>query len=51
MKSKERPCALTKEGPIHEVKKGHEGPKSPKKKKKKRLRPRVGSTSTRKRIP
>ena len=31
MKSKERPWALTKEGPIHEVKKDHEGAKSKKK--------------------
>ena len=28
MKNKERPWALTKEGPIHEAKKDHEGPKS-----------------------
>ena len=33
MKSKERPWALTKEDPIHEVKKEHEGPKSQKKEK------------------
>ena len=32
MKSKERPCALTKEGSIHEVKKDHEVPKRRKKK-------------------
>ena len=30
MKSKERPWALTKESPIHEVKKDHESPKSQK---------------------
>ena len=36
MKSKERPWALTKEGPIHEVKKGHEGSKSQKEGKKKK---------------
>ena len=33
MNSKERSWALTKEGPIHEVKKDHEGPKSQKKEK------------------
>ena len=40
MKSKERPWALTKEGPIHEVKKDHEGPKSQKegKRKKKKMK-------------
>ena len=35
MKSKERPWALTKEGPIHEVKKDNEGPKSQKEGKRK----------------
>ena len=34
MRSKEIPWALTKEGPIHEVKKDHEGPKSQEGKKK-----------------
>ena len=34
--SKERPWALTKEGPIHEVKKDHEGLESQKKKRKKK---------------
>ena len=37
MKSKERPWALTKEGPIHEVKKDHEGPKSQKEVEKKEM--------------
>ena len=39
MKSKERPWVLTKEGPIHETKKDHEGPKSQKegKRKKKKI--------------
>ena len=36
MKSKERPWALAKEGPIHEVKKDHEGPKSQKEGKRKK---------------
>ena len=36
MKSKERPWALTNEGPIHEVKKDHEGPKSQKEGKKRK---------------
>ena len=36
MKSKERPWALTKEGPIHEVKTDHEGPKSQKEGKRKK---------------
>ena len=52
MKSKERPWTLTKEGPTHEVKKDHEGPKAQKEGKIKkrrrrrrgpRLRPRMGS--------
>ena len=34
MNSKERPWALTKEDPIHEVKKDHEGPKFQKEEKK-----------------
>ena len=33
MKSKERPWALTTEGPACEVKKDHEGPKAQKKEK------------------
>ena len=37
MKSKERPWALIKEGPIHEAKKDHEGPKSQKEGKKKEI--------------
>ena len=37
MKSKERSWTLTKEGPIHEVKKDHEGPKSQKRRKKKEI--------------
>ena len=36
MKSKERPWALTNEGPIHEVKNDHEGPKSRKEGKRKK---------------
>ena len=55
MKSKERPWALTKEGPTCEVKKDHEGPKVQKRRKKKkrrgpRLRPRARSPSLRKQI-
>ena len=40
MKSKERPWTLTKEDPIHKVKKDHEGPKSQKegKRKKKKMK-------------
>ena len=37
MKGKERPWALIKEGPIHEVKKDHEGSKSQKEGKKKEI--------------
>ena len=37
MKSKEIPWTLTKEGPIHEVKKDHKGPKSQKEEKKKEI--------------
>ena len=37
MKSKERPWALTKECPIHEVKKDYEDPKVPKRRKKKEI--------------
>ena len=37
MKSKERPWVSTKEGPIHEVKKDHEGPKSQKRRKRKEI--------------
>ena len=37
MKSKERPQVLTKEEPIHEIKKDHEGPKSQKEGKKKEI--------------
>ena len=37
MKSKERPRVLTKENPIHEAKKDHEGPKSQKEGKKKEI--------------
>ena len=37
MNSKERLWALTKEGPIHEVKKDHESPKSQKEEKKKEI--------------
>ena len=37
-KSKERPWALTKEGPTREVKKDHEGLKAQKRKKKKALK-------------
>ena len=37
MKSKKRPWALTKEDPIHEAKKDHEGPKSQKEGKKKEI--------------
>ena len=36
MKSKERSWVLTKEGPIHEVKKDHEGLKSQKEGKRKK---------------
>ena len=36
MKSKERPWALTKEGPTHEVKKDHEGVRSQKEGKRKK---------------
>ena len=36
MKSKERPWTLTKEDPIHKVKKDHEGPKSQKEGKRKK---------------
>ena len=36
MKSKDRPWTLTKEGPIHEVKNDHEGPKSQKEEKRKK---------------
>ena len=36
VKSKEKPWALTKEDPIHEVKKNHEGPKSQKEGKRKK---------------
>ena len=36
VKSKEKPWALTKEDPIHEVKKDHEGPKSQKEGKRKK---------------
>ena len=37
MKSKERPCALIKEGLAHEVKKNHKGPKRRKKKEKRKI--------------
>ena len=37
MKSKERPWVLTKEGPIDEIKKDVEGPKSQKEGKKKEI--------------
>ena len=37
MKNKERPWALTKKGPIHEVKKDHEGLKSQQEGKKKEI--------------
>ena len=37
MKSKERPRALTKECPIHKVKKDYEDPKVPKRRKKKEI--------------
>ena len=37
MKSKERSWVLTKEGPIHKVKKDYEGPKSQKRRKRKEI--------------
>ena len=37
MRSKEKPWVLTKDGPIHEAKKDHEGPKSQKEGKKKEI--------------
>ena len=48
MKSKERPWVLTKENPIHEVKKDHEGPKSQKEGKKER---NSNNKKKKKRIP
>ena len=54
IKSKERPWALTKENPIHEAKKDHEGPKSQKEGKRRNnnnnKEKRRGSRSSQKRI-